>query len=259
MLRNALLGLSLAGVGAAGWAVGQSPSKPLSEGKKNLPPEPEAGTGSVPPAANDVELVERTIAARREYENSLRALHGHYFKAGDKLRMQWAEQELIAFHLMFKPSYNLDVKDVPPPTLQADVNIREANELYRAAMEYKGKGSGNDFTLNQRRAEILFREILEKHPNSDKIGEVAYQLGDLYEGKAYRQYDRAAKYFERSAQWVKGSRTDARLRAATLYDKQLNERQKAIEMYREVLNHDVDAERIKVSEQRLGVLTGQRK
>src|SRR4051794_6275270 len=137
MIRNALLGLSLAGVGAAGGAVGQSPSKPLSEGGKNLPAEPGAGAAALPPAPNDGELVERGVAARREYENSLRALHGHYFKAGDKLRMQWAEQELIAFHLMFKPSYNLDVKDVPPPTLEASVNVREANELFRAAMEYK--------------------------------------------------------------------------------------------------------------------------
>ena len=36
-----------------------------------------------------------------------------------------------------------------------------------------------------------------------------------------------------SFQWVKGSRTDARMRAAVLYDKQLNERARAIELYRE--------------------------
>lgn len=256
MLRVSLLGLSLAGVGAVGWAVAQSPSKPLSESKTNLPPEP--GSGS-PASAQDVEVVERAITARREYEKSLRALHEHYLKIGDKQRMQWAEQELVGYHLLFKPSYNLDVKDVPPPTLSAEVNVREANELYRAAVEYKGRGSGNEFILNQRRAEILFREILEKYPNSDKIAEVAYQLGDLYEGRAYKQYDRAAKYYERSVQWVKGSRTDARLRAATLYDRQLNERAKAIELYRDEIAHDIDAERIKVAEKRLAELTGQRK
>ena len=46
------------------------------------------------------------------------------------------EQELVGFHLLFKPSYNLDVKDVPPPTLEASVNIREANELFRAKMGF---------------------------------------------------------------------------------------------------------------------------
>jgi hypothetical protein len=252
MIRVFITGVVFAGVG---WAAAQSPSTPLSEARKNLPPE----SASVPPAASDVELVERVITARREYESSLKSLHDHYRKTGDKQRVQWAEQELIGHHLLFKPSYNLDVKDVPPPTLEAKVNVREANELYRMAMEYKGKGFGNDYILNQRRAEILFREILEKYPNSDKIGDVAYQLGDLYEGRAYRQYDRAAKYFERSFQWVRGSRSDARLRAAMLYDKQLNERAKAIELYREEISHDTDSERIKQAERRLAELTGQRK
>src|SRR5262249_34116450 len=144
MLRIASLGVLLAGVGVVGWAAAQSPSKPLADTKKNSTPD----AGSLPPAANDVELVERAIAARREYENSLRALHAHYLKAGDKQRVQWVEQELMGFHLQFKPSYNLDVKDVPPPTMEASVNIREANELFRAAMEYKGKGLGNDYILN---------------------------------------------------------------------------------------------------------------
>jgi TolA-binding protein len=126
-------------------------------------------------------------------------------------------------------------------------------------MEYKGKGFGDDFVLNQRRAEVYFREILEKYPNSDKIADVAYQLGDIYESRAFKQYDRAARYFERSFQWVKGSRTDARLRAATLYDRQLNERGKAIELYREEIAHDTDADRIRQAERRLGELTGNRK
>lgn len=120
----------------------------------------------------------------------------------------------MAYHLMWKPSYNLDVKDVPPPTLEARVNVREANELYKASMEYKGKGLGDEYVLNMRRAELLLREILDKYPNSDKIGDVAYQLGDIYEGRAYKQYDRAAKYFERSWQWTKGAPTPSSARGA---------------------------------------------
>jgi hypothetical protein len=253
MLRLSLLAASLLCMGAMGWAFAQGPGKPLSDkaDKKsgNLPPEP----------ASDVELVERAITARKDYESSLRALYEHYHRAGDKQRMQWAEQELMGYHLLFKPSYNLDVRDVPPPSLEAKVNVREANELYRAAMEYKNKGYGSDYILNQRRAELLLREILEKYPNSDKIGDVAYQLGEVYESKAFKQYDRSAKYFERSFQWTKGSRTDARMRAAVLYDRQLNERGKAIELYRDEIAHDTDAERIKQAERRLAELTGQRK
>jgi tetratricopeptide (TPR) repeat protein len=255
-MRALLLGLAGAGVATVGWAAGDGPSKPLSEPTKAaaLPP------GDGPAAAgSDAALVERALAARKEYEASLKALYEHYAKTGEKQRLQWAERELMAYHLAWKPSYNLDVRDVPPPTLEARVNVREANELYKAAMEYKGKGIGDDYVLNMRRAELLLREVLEKYPTSDKIGDVAYQLGDIYEGRAYKQYDRAARYFERSFQWVKGARTDARLRAAVLYDKQLNERTKAIELYRAVVDHDTNPDHIKQAEKRVGELTGRNK
>ena len=48
-------------------------------------------------------------------------------------------------------------------------------------------------------------------------------------------------------------------RAATLYDRQLNERSKAIELYREVIDHDTDPDRIKQAEKRLAELTGRKK
>ncbi len=250
-----LLGLAGVGVATVGWAVAAQPSKPLTEPAKTAAV---PSGDNPPPTATDVQLVERNIAARKEYENSLKALHEHYTKSGEKQRLMWVERELMAYHLLLKPSYNLDVKDVPPPTLEARVNVREANELYKASMEYKGKGLGDDYILNMRRAELLLREVLEKYPSSDKIGDVAYQLGDIYESRAYKQYDRAARYFERSFQWVKGGRTDARLRAAVLYDRQLNERAKAIELYRAVVEHDTNTEHIRQAEKRIGELTGRK-
>jgi hypothetical protein len=256
MLRFASIAVAAAAISLVGWAAAQTPSKPSSDPKKSLPPDPASASAT---GASEAELVERTIAARKEYENSLRALYDYYHRVADKQRSQWTEQELMGYHLLFKPSYNLEIKDVPPPGLEAKVNIREANELYRSAMEYKGKGFGNDFVLNQRRAEVLLREILERYPTSDKISDVAYQLGDLYESRAFKQYDRAAKYFERSFQWKKGSATDARLRAAGIYDRQLNDRSKAIELYRDEIAHDTDAERIKQAEKRLAELVGQKK
>jgi len=253
MRRAVLLIVFAVGVGAVGWAGSQAPGQTKKDKKEG---------GELPPStapASDVDLVKRAVAARKEYEESLRELRAHYIKAGDKQRLEWAEQELMAFHIMFKPSYNLDVQDAFPPDLQAAVNIKEANELYRRAMEYKGKGVGNDYVLNMRRAEYLLREVLEKYPTSDKIGDVAYQLAEVYESRAYRQFDRAARYYERSFQWVKGSRTDARLRAAVLYDRNLNERTKASELYRSVVENDVDPERIKTAQKRLDELTGGKK
>jgi hypothetical protein len=208
---------------------------------------------------NDAELVERIIAARKEYQKALVAVYEHYSTIGDKERARWAEEEIRAFHLSPKPSYRLDIQDVPPPNLEAKVNVKEANDLYKLAMDYKDRGFGTDYVLNQKRSEVVLQEILQKYPNCDKIADVAYTLGELYEGRAFRQYDRAAAYFERSYQWRKGSITDARMRAARLYDRQLNERTKAIELFREVIAHDTDKDRIKEAERRLAELTSTRK
>ena len=174
---------------------------------------------------NDLELVERLMMARREYQKMLELLRAHYMTY-DMERARWAEEELRQFHRISKQAYRLEL-DVPPPTLQAAYNIPEANELYRKAMLYKDKGWGTDYVDNQRRTELLLQQILTSYPQSDKIGDTAYQLGDLYEGKAYKQYRRAASYFERCFQWNPNTQLDARLRAARLYDKNLADRARA--------------------------------
>lgn len=203
---------------------------------------------------SDEKAVKAVVEARKAYQDSLHKLHELYSRTGDREKLRWVEEELKGFHLASKPAYRLD--DVPPTTLSARENIKEANELFRNALQFKDRGFGTEYILNQRRAEILLLDLLAKYPSSDKIAEAAYELGDLYEGRAYRQYLRAAMYFERSSQWRKGGRSDARMRAAKIYDKQLNDRSKAIEMYREVIAHDTDTERIKEAERRLADLTG---
>ena len=209
----------------------------------------------------DADLVKRVLDARKEYHESLVALWKIYTQSGDRERAKWVEDELKAYHLTTKPSYRLDIQDVPGPNFEAKVNIKEANALFREAMQYKGRGipGTEDYILNQRRAELLLRQILEKYPTSDKIADVAYELGDLYEGRAYRQYARAAAYYERSYQWQKGSRTDAIMRAARLYDRQLNEKGKAIELYRLEVESDTDPARLREADRRLAELTGGRK
>jgi len=218
-----------------------------------------------PPKANSVKEHEgnESVAAkgvtdaRKAYQDSLHRLYEIYVHNGEKEKARWVEEEIKGFHLSVKPAYRLD--DVPGPKLDGKENIKEANEIFRQAMLYKDRGFGSEYTLNQHRAEILYLELIEKYPNSDKISDAAYDLGSLYEGRAYKQYARAAVFYERSSQWRKSGRTDARMRAAKLYDKQLNERSKAIEMYRDVVAHDTDVERLKEAERRLAELTGSKK
>lgn len=206
---------------------------------------------------SDLELVERLLIARRDYQKTLEMLRNHYLKAEDPERAKWAEDELIHFHRIPKHAYKLEL-DVPPPTLKPSVNIPEANKLYTQAMKYKGHGWGNDYIDNQRRAEILFQQILTQYPQSNKISDVAFQLGDIYESKAYRQYRRSASYYERCFQWNPTTHFDARMRAARIYDRQLHQRDRAIELYRDIKTHETDPKRIAEADKRLSDLSGGR-
>jgi hypothetical protein len=211
--------------------------------------------GSAPKDNGDIELVEKLLVARRDYQRTLELLRAHYLNVGELEKAKWAEEELREYHRINHQAYRLDL-DVPPPTLQATTNIPEANKLLMRAKEYKDKGFGMDYVDNQRRCELLLQQLLTMYPQSDKIGEVAYLLGDLYEGRAYKQYRRAALYFERSFQWNPTTQLDGRLRAARIYDKNLPERGRAIELYKEITTHETDQKRHAEATKRLKELSG---
>lgn len=215
---------------------------------------PPSGSPS-PSGPDDVTLVKRAMAARQEYQASLEALREHYLRTNDLERARWVEDELLSYHRISKRPYRLDL-DVPPPNLQPLHNIPEANEIYRRAMAYKGKGWLAEHDDNMRRAEILFQQLLAQYPQSDKIAEVAYQLGEIYESRAFKQYRRSAAYFERHFQWNPRSNNDARLRAARIYDKVLLDRGRATQLYREVMTHDADQKRVDEARKRLVELAG---
>ena len=244
--RHLTCGTLLMALGLASATLGQAPRGA---------PVPGAKAPSGP--ASDVELVEKLLAARRDYQVALEQLRTHYQSVGDVERARWAEDELKLYHRVPKQAYRLEL-DVPPPTLQPAYNISEANELYKRAMTFKDKGYGDSYIDNQRRAELLLQQLLTSYPQSDKIDDTAYMLGDIYESKAYAQYRRAALYFERCFQWNQKTHFDARLRAARLYDKRLLERSHAIELYKEVTSHETDPRHIQEAQKRLGELSGGR-
>jgi hypothetical protein len=215
------------------------------------PPAPKDKKGSG--KTSDVELVERLLAARKEYQITLENLRAHYIQAGDIERARWAEDELLQYHRINRQAYNLTL-ELPPPTLVPGQNSPEANELIRRAMQYKDKGWGTDYIDNQRRAELLLQKLLTNYPQCDKIDHAAYLLGDLYESKAYKQTERAAKYYERCFQWNPKTHTDARLRAAHLYEK--TDKTRAIEIYREITTTEVDETRVQEARKRLAEIGG---
>jgi len=215
---------------------------------------PEPGSGAATDKADTSKadkLVEEIVAARAQYQLALERLRLHYLKVNDQKRAEWAEEELKAFIQTRKQSFNLQIGDVPPPNLVPAFNVPEANKLYREALKYKDQGYRSAYIANQCTAEQMFQQLLTLYPRCDKIGEAAYQLAEIYESTAFRQYERSAAYYERSFQWNKTTQSDARLRAARLYDKVLRNQPKAVRLYKEVIDHDTNDTRVKEAELRL--------
>src|ERR1700722_16826858 len=75
---------------------------------------PPAAPGKTPPGTppSDVELVERVLGARKDYQVSLEQLRAHYISVGDVERAQWAQEELKQYHRILKQAYRLEL-DVP--------------------------------------------------------------------------------------------------------------------------------------------------
>jgi TolA-binding protein len=246
--RWGFLGLLAAVIGLVEWSGSAAQAPPAKD--KAAPAAPAA-------RKSDVQMCERLLAARKEYQATLEAMRAYYIAIGDIERARWAEDELLQFHRISKQAFRLEL-DIPPPTLQATYNIPAANELYRRAIGFKDKGWGSDYIDNQRRAELLLQELLTSHPQSDKISDAAYQLGDIYESRAYKQYARAAAYFERCFQWNPKTAFDARLRAARLYERVLNDRGKASDIYRQITEHETDERRLEEARKRLTELGSRR-
>lgn len=208
-----------------------------------------------PPTSTDLSLVQRVIAARRDYQVGLEQLLAYYESVGDSERGRMAEEELKQFHHVVKAAYIVDL-DIAGPGLRPDQNVPAANDLYRKAMSFKNKGLGSEYTDNQIRAELLLQQLLQQYPTSNRCSDAAYHLADIFESSKPPQHRRAAVYFERCAQWNPGTTLDARLRAAATYDRFLNERNKAIQWYQAVLNSDPDERRRQDAKKRLSDLNG---
>lgn len=208
----------------------------------------------VPMSGQNADLVEKLLISRKEYQRNLETLRIYYIQTNQTEKAKWAEDELIQYHRIAKQPFIFDL-DVPPATLGAlaTQNSPEANEIYRRALTYKDRGWGTDYIDNQRRAEILLQQVLTAHPTSNRISDTAYQLGELYESKAYKQYQRAALYYDRSVQW-NPQQAEARMRAAKLYEQYNIDRPRATELFKDVTTHDTDQRRVEEAKHHLDLL-----
>jgi tetratricopeptide (TPR) repeat protein len=197
---------------------------------------PAAQPGTAP--ASERDILEQMALNRQAYTESLQQLVDYYTRTGNEMKLKWAKKELA--NIMASPQYSYVVEaQVAGPDLRAIASIPAADNLYDDAVATEKKAYLGPIVVDDKMLRLAvekFNQLIRQYPTSDKIGLAAYKAGDAYEH--FKEYQIAALYFERAAQWDKNIPYPARFRAAHIYDRILHDRQKALTLYQESLANE---------------------
>jgi TolA-binding protein len=217
-----------------------------------VPATPEATVAGM----GEIGLVDDVTKARQTYQKALLALKDFYMKRGNAAKIQWVDDELAGFDKTPKAQY-LAVAELAGPGLKPTKRIDAADQLYSEGMSFKdypafppGKKDYLKTALEK------FQTIIEKYPESDKIDEAAFRMGEIYGGWYFEDWARAVQCYERCWQWNPKTLEPAMLNAAKIYDDKLKNRGKAVELYNRVILDSPDSDQVKTAQERLRALTG---
>ncbi|GMV95671.1 MAG: hypothetical protein AMXMBFR83_00420 [Phycisphaerae bacterium] len=190
----------------------------------------------------EVDLVEQLTEHRAQYARLLRLLVAYYTENGHPDKAAWAATELEGLRRVKTYRYLKDA-EVPRADLKPTTSISEADRLYEQAKALMKKaGHGTIIFYNQakmREALGLFKELVDKYPNSDKIDDAAYYIGEIYkEYEEEKDNELAIWWYQRAIEWDPNTPHPCRFRIATTYDYRLHEREKALYWYQQTLQHE---------------------
>jgi tetratricopeptide (TPR) repeat protein len=204
--------------------------------------------------AGEADLVEQVLANRALYHRSLTALHNFYRDRGYETKRIWAERELRDANRIQPFRYMLS-GEIPAEQLVPRDSIVEADELYDEAMALMQEG-GHSIPLLYRERKMRaalqkFRQLIERYPTCDKIDDAAFYSGEIYK-EYFKGYDKVAvRWYERAFAWNPDVSHPARFQAAKVYDLRLHDRDRALELYRAVLELEDDRGRVSFAVRRI--------
>jgi tetratricopeptide (TPR) repeat protein len=188
----------------------------------------------------EVDLVEELARARQNYRQYLRALITYYNEKGFRHKAVWAERELKDLDMVKTYRYLVDA-EVPGAQLRPRDSIAEADALFDDGVNYmKQGGHGVPLLYNTRKLKKAlekFNRIIREYPTSDKIDDAAFYAGEIYK-EYFNDNLRAVQYYRRVWEWNPETTHPARFQAAVVYDYRLHDRDRALELYQQVLEHE---------------------
>lgn len=196
-------------------------------------------------AQQEVDLVEAVLTRRAGYHQALTDLRDYYRERGYAAKQSWADFELEGFRKVKKFRYVLE-GEVASESLRPTDQIAEADALYQRGLDLMKKG-GHGVPIFYRQKTMIeaadtFKELVEKYPNSDRIDDAAFFLGEIHKEYLPNQEQISVKWYERAWTWDPATPHPARFQAAVIYDFRLHDRDRALELYRTVLKEETSNE-----------------
>lgn len=188
----------------------------------------------------EVDLVEQVLTYRAQYHRTLHALRDFYRDSGYDAKRKWAERELADVNRITPFRYIISA-EIPSNKLAPTASIPEADAMYDRGHKLLKEG-GHSLPVifreqKVREALAVFRKLIETHPTSDKIDDAAFFCAEIH--KEYFQENRlAVLWYERAYTWDPQTPHPARFQAAAVYDLRLHDRERALELYHNVLRFE---------------------
>jgi len=184
---------------------------------------------------SEVDIVEQMAVNRQAYRQGLELLAGFYVRTGNNMKLEWANKELAALNTIPKYNYIIEA-NVAPANLKVSASIPDADDLYYDAQQIDKNAGTLPILKNENQLRLAlekYRELIRKHPSSDKIDDAAYGAGVIHE--YFKDYSIALLYFKRTFQWDPDTPHPARFRAARILDKDLHRNDEALQLYQQAV------------------------
>lgn len=197
--------------------------------------------------AREVDLVEQLTMHRKMYNRLLRILIRHLAEKQDYENLKCAERENLELTYVKPYQYLMDAT-IPIASLHPQESIADADKLYDEGWALMKKGGHGVPAFYNRRYMVQalnkFHTLITEYPTSDKIAEAAYWCGYVHKEYFYDvaqnedDNEIAVQYFQRAYTWKPDIRLQARFEAAAVYDYRLHDRERALRLYRDVIEHE---------------------
>ena len=208
----------------------------------------------------EVDLVESVVSLRTQYEHGLKQLQLYYQSRGHGEKAEWAAFELRGLKSVKQFRYLMDAEVAAESLRPTDLNP-EADSLFQQGRDLMRKGGHGVPAIYRRdrmvEAAKVFRNLIERFPSSDKIDDAAFFLGEIHKEYLPDQEAIAVKWYERAWTWNPETPHPARFQAAVICDYRLHDRDRALELYQDVLTYEAsNATNVRWATRRIEELSG---